>query len=259
MKFQIIASGSKGNMTYIETKETKILIDAGISLKEAKNRVSYPLEQIDVIIITHNHSDHIKYLPTIARHTNAVVYIQKGSLDNAPSAIKDKCEGMKFHYIEANKKYVFRDFIFFTLLLSHDVDCLGLICSNNKKTLGYITDTGFLPIPYLDLLKKVDALVIESNHDIELLANSDRHWSLKERIFSIQGHMSNLVCSQIVREIVSARKVKTIILAHLSEDCNSEELAVDTVLSALDGEFIPQIMVAYQYQATEMVELKNDD
>jgi phosphoribosyl 1,2-cyclic phosphodiesterase len=256
MKFCVLASGSKGNMTYIESSSSKILIDAGISYKEASLRSNIDFTNLDAILITHEHSDHICGLITMAKKTNAPIYVHEDTYNVIKSRYKEKLVGLKVSIIEANKKYQIKDLRFLTLRLSHDsACCLGFIFVDDKNSLGYITDTGFLPIPYIDLLKKVDALIIEANHDVEMLHNSNRPWMLKERILSIEGHMSNYISGQIIKTVLSAHKLKMLVLAHLSEECNTEEIAIDTILSTIEGDYLPKIMVAHQHQATPIIEV----
>ena len=107
----------------------------------------------------------------------------------------------------------------------------------------------------IDLLKKVDSLIIESNHDVEMLMNSNRPWYLKNRILSIKGHMSNKICGEVLNQVIEANNLKKIILAHLSEECNTEELAVDTVLENINSENIPEMYVAKQWVALPLLEV----
>lgn len=260
MKFNVLASGSKGNMTIIETENTKVLLDVGISMREAKKRTSEVLNDFDAIIISHEHTDHVRSLITFARQNDAYIYINKESFDVVKKRFKDKVIGLKVKFIEENTRYKIKDLNFLTLSLSHDThSCFGFIFFDKNTSLGYVTDTGFLPIPYIELLKRVDSLIIESNHDVELLHDSDRPWMLKERIFSVKGHMSNYICGQVLNSISSAGKIKLAVLAHLSEDCNTEELAVDTVLEAIEGEYIPRIIVARQNEATGFWNVKSGE
>jgi phosphoribosyl 1,2-cyclic phosphodiesterase len=260
MKFCVLASGSKGNMTYIESSESKILIDAGISYKDAISRTDIDLSNMDAIVITHEHSDHVNFLITVAKKTNACVYIQRDSFDVFAKRNKEKVIGLKVKFLEPNMKYMIKDLHFLTLRLSHDsTSCLGFIFSNGEGSIGYVTDTGFLPIPYIELLKRVDALIIEANHDIEMLHNSKRPWMLKERILSVKGHMSNYICGQVLNSVLETKKLKTIVLAHLSEECNTEELAIDTILKAIDGDYLPKLLVARQGEATGLIEVSNGD
>ncbi|HHU55835.1 MAG TPA: MBL fold metallo-hydrolase [Acholeplasmataceae bacterium] len=260
MRFNIIASGSKGNMTIIEGNDTRLLLDAGISLREAKRRFDFDHENFDGIIISHEHSDHVQFLITIAKRLKTTIYITKESFEVLLSRYKEKLIGLKFKYIEANTRYKIKNISFLTLRLSHDAaSCLGFIFFNETTSFGYITDTGFLPIPYINLLKRVDALVIEANHDVEMLHNSNRPWTLKERIFSVKGHMSNYICGQVLNSILEANKLKLIVLAHLSTECNTEELAVDTILELIKSDYIPKIVVAKQTEATGFLEVSNGD
>jgi len=105
MRFNILASGSKGNMTIIETEDTKVLLDAGISLQEAKKRNDYDYENLDAIIISHEHSDHIRFLISIAKKLKVTIYINKESFNNLLLRYKDQMIGMKVIFIEANTKY----------------------------------------------------------------------------------------------------------------------------------------------------------
>ena len=259
MRFQIISSGSKGNCTYIETEGTKILLDAGISMREISKRSEISLMDINAILITHEHSDHTSNLLTIAKKINATIYVEKETFEVIKRKNKNSFAGLKVCYIEGNKKYKINDLTFYTMLLSHDCSCcLGYIFINNNESLAYVTDTGFVSIPYINLLKKVDSLIIEANHDVEMLMESDREWYLKERILSIKGHMSNIICAEIVNKVLQTKKVNKIILAHISEECNDEKLAIDTVMNGIEGNYIPRIYVAYQRKALPILEVMGD-
>ena len=101
----------------------------------------------------------------------------------------------------------------------------------------------------------MDSLIIEANHDVEMLLNSDRHWYLKKRILSIKGHMSNQICGEILNKILVDGKLQKVVLAHLSEECNNEHLAVDTVLENIDNAESIELMVAKQWEALPKVEV----
>ena len=260
MHYQVLASGSKGNMTYIKTNQAQFFIDAGISYKELKRRLPNLSGQIDGIFISHEHSDHISGLLTIAKNLQSPIFLSKTTYNNIKNKFKDKIASLDIRIIEANNKYTISDTQIFTLKLSHDTQsCLGFIFASNKKSLGYITDTGFLPVPYLELLKKVNHLIIEANHDISMLNDSNRPWIVKQRTLSVEGHMSNYICGQIVKTIMEDGNLSCVVLANLSEECNTEELAVDTVLEALENSSkIPLIKVARQNEAIEMIEIEHE-
>lgn len=258
MRFCTIGSGSKGNMTYIETKEVKVLLDAGISLRDATKRTEadeIDYTHIDAVIITHEHSDHVKFLPTILKQTGATLYINQLSFDNLDQSIKEKISNIKIQFLEANKRYRICDLEFLTLKLSHDsANIFGYIFISEDKRLAYITDTGFFPIQYINLLKNIDALIIESNHDVTMLLESTRTWSLKERILSPQGHMSNYICQQILVNVLNERH-RIVVLAHISQECNSVEIIENEVISEVKKVYQGDIFIATQNQALKLYQL----
>ena len=259
MKFSVLASGSKGNLTYIESKYAKIIIDAGISYREATKRalqLNINLDDIDAIVITHEHRDHIGFLPSFLKRTQATLYINKDSLLNMNGGILERLDGYKVKFIEADKPFKIKDLTIVPLLLSHDsINCFGFHIINEHLRLTYITDTGFLPVKYFDHLADSHAIIIESNHDIELLHESNRPIELKRRILSAQGHMSNRICSQIIKAIISP-KIKYIVLAHLSEEVNTSELALGCVYSMIEPIYYEKILVAKQHEALQLLSLE---
>lgn len=256
MNFQVISSGSKGNLTIINTNEQTILIDAGISLKDMQSRIDYEINNIDAIFITHEHVDHIKYIESIARNYDAVIYINEDSFNKIKLKYFKDLAGLKFRFIKPNEQIKINTLKILPINLQHDVECCyGYIIVENNKAMAYCTDTGFIPLPYIEMLKKVDSIIIEANHDVEMLLHSNRPWLLKNRILSVKGHMSNKICGEIINKILEGNRLKTIVLAHLSEECNTEELAVDTVLENLTYENIPEIYVAKQKEALSIIEV----
>lgn len=258
MKFCTIASGSKGNMLYIETKNAKVLLDIGISLREATKRVEdkdINFNDIDAIIISHEHSDHVRFLPTFVKRTNAIVYINEASFNNISYSIKSKLDNINVKFIEENKKYKIKDLEIYTLKLSHDsINNFGFIFVEGNSRLAYFTDTGFLPLKYVEIIKDVDALIIECNHDITMLMESSRPANLKQRILSQNGHMSNQICLQILLSVLNERH-KIVLLAHLSEDCNSYDLVERDVIAEAKKICNTPIEIAMQYEASKIYEI----
>ncbi len=256
MEFCIIGSGSRGNMTYIRTAKTKIIIDAGISLLDASKRVDFDLGDIDAVLITHEHTDHTKFLPTILKRTNAILYINKLSFDSLSLDIKMKVINYRIKFIEENKKYRINDLEFSTLKLSHDsANIFGFVIEAENKRLAYVTDTGFFPIHYVNILKSVDAIIIEANHDITMLLESDRSWYLKERILSPLGHMSNHICGQILEAVLNSRQ-QYVILAHISLECNSFEIIDTEIVQVIKKTYQGEIVMAEQFEATRLYQIK---
>ncbi|HNZ49940.1 MAG TPA: MBL fold metallo-hydrolase [Bacilli bacterium] len=258
MKFCTIASGSKGNMTFVSTKATKIVIDAGISHLEAKKRLAgkdIDLQGLSAVLITHEHGDHVKFLVTFLKKTQAHLYISALSYQKLDEEIKQQLTSFSVHFMEANKRYQIGDLEFLTLKLSHDsVDILGFVFIEGSKRLAYVADTGFFPLHYLDLLKEVDGLIIESNHDVEMLLESDRSTALKERILSPFGHMSNFICQQILSAVINDRH-RVILLAHISEECNDFALIKRDIIDSLPSHEQLEIRVAGQWEASKVYEL----
>jgi len=252
MRFCVIGSGSKGNMTYIETKETKILIDAGISMLSAKKRLfeeDIDISNISAVIITHEHIDHVQFLPTILKRTGATLYINEESYNNLNDDLKYNIPPVKIKFLEPDTRYQIKDLDFLTLELSHDsVNNFGFIFINENKRLAYITDTGFFPLKYVDIIKNVDGLIIESNHDVGMLLESDRPWYLKERILSPHGHMSNHICLQLLLAILN-EKHKIVVLAHVSLECNSKEIIENEMIPEIQKVYNGEIVIAEQFRA----------
>lgn len=256
MRFCVIASGSKGNMTYVEAKDTRLLIDAGITLAAANKRCSdIDLSNITDILITHEHSDHIHYIDTVLKKTNANLYISKKSFMNLRKDLINRLKGYNIKFIEEESRYFIGDFEVLTLALSHDsADVFGYIINHQGKSLAYITDTGVFPNRYKDLLKTVDGLIIEANHNVEMLINSDRDIYLINRILSAKGHLSNQVCFEILNEYLTS-KTKYVILAHISEDCNNDECLDVEIISKLKDKYEGEILIARQREAIKVIEL----
>ena len=237
MKVIILASGSKGNCTYIETENTKILIDAGLSYNKLKERLlsfDILLDTIDAILITHEHIDHTMHLAQIKKRTKAKVYINESSYYNLPKTVSVNMSEHNVFFINPESKYNIGDIYFVPISLFHDTKSIyGYLFKIQKTNVAYITDTGHILPKYYALLKKMNVLILESNHDVEMLLNSNRDYRLKQRILSNNGHLSNEQCETILKEILTTN-TKYLVLAHLSEECNTEELALKHATSAIN-------------------------
>ena len=236
MKVIILASGSKGNCTYIETENTKILIDAGLSYNKLKERLlsfDILLDTLDAILVTHEHIDHTMHLAQIKTRTKAKVFINEASYYNLPKTVSANMTNHNVFFIEPVSKYKIGDINFVPISLFHDTkNIYGYLFKINNHNIAYITDTGHLLPKYYPLLKKMNVLILESNHDVEMLLNSKRDYRLKQRILSNNGHLSNEQCETILNAVLSDN-TKYLVLAHLSEECNTEELAIKHATNAI--------------------------
>lgn len=213
----ILASGSKGNATLVFNEETSILIDFGISKSELIEKLSSlgkNFADIDYFLFTHAHSDHIK--------SYEFTDIDKRYSLKGVVPLKDE------NTLKAYKEYVLGGFIVTPIKASHDVEpTCGYVIEDKESSLVYLTDTGKIGKRTFDLMKNRTFYIIESNHDVKMLMDSDRSDILKRRIVSTKGHLSNEDSAFYVSSLLGV-ETKTIVLAHLSEECNSPEKALKT-------------------------------
>lgn len=252
MKVIVLSSGSKGNTTYIETENTKILIDAGNTCKYILNKLdNYNIDpsKINAILITHTHSDHIKGLPVLLKKINPTVYITE--------KMHPYLEYLENYHIINEDIIKINDITIEVIKTSHDTeDSLGYIINNNDKSIVYITDTGYINQKYFNLLKNRDIYIMESNHDIEMLNNSSYPFATRQRILSDKGHLSNYDSAKYLANFIG-NKTKYILLAHLSEENNTKELAYHTLTDRLTKENlqVEHIIVTTQNKETEFISI----
>lgn len=253
MKIKIISSGSKANCTLISCGKTNILIDAGptasfISTELEKENLTP--KDIKAIIITHTHSDHIKGLQTFLKKTNAKVCVTE-------EKIEDIIKIVPASSIELIDKFFQLDDVFIELLpLSHDVSCDGMIIKYDDKELVYITDTGYVNKKYLPKLTNKDLYIVETNYNEEMLMNGPYPYLLKQRILGDSGHLSNRYTGKLLSKCIGPN-TKYVFLAHISENNNTYDLALEEVKDELkDIDFdVDKLIVTHQNTACEMVEI----
>ena len=231
MKFSVIGSGSKGNVTYLETKNTKILIDCGLSFKQINVRLKnqdLSLEDLDGVLITHEHSDHVAGLDVLLRRTETTVYLTETTFDSLNFRVKENLSQSQVSFITPFEKLIINDCEILPFSISHDAsDAVGFVIYAEGKKIVYITDIGYLPIKDFELLENADAYIFESNYDVTMLFTSDRPFYLKQRIDSVKGHMSNNDSAYNMAKLVGD-KTKQIVLAHPSRECNTAQVAIET-------------------------------
>ena len=216
MKITILASGSKGNSTLIELENTNILIDVGLPISNLEKRLNKKMPQIDILIITHTHIDHIKGLNSLLKKQNPEIYTIKNDLEE-----KTTSKNIKYDTKIKNKNFEIDLFE-----LSHDVPCIGINLKEitTNKELIYITDTGYIKQKYLKKYQNKDIYIIESNYDDNMIIEGTYPFYLKQRIRSDKGHLSNKNASNYISKLLGS-KTKHICLAHLSEENNTPEKA----------------------------------
>lgn len=241
MKITVLASGSKGNSTLIETKNHNILIDAGISLKELQKRLEKDIN-IDTLIITHIHSDHIKGLKSIYKKYKPTIYTKSEEIIQDYSL--NPCEDcIMLDDIEIN---IFN--------LSHDVSCIGLNIKEFDKELIYITDTGYLNQKILKKIADKDIYILESNHDVDMLMHGRYPFNIKQRILSDKGHLSNKDANKYLKKLIGDH-TSYIVLAHISEENNTEDLVYEEINKTLNDNNKVKIYIAKQQEKLETIEV----
>ncbi len=246
MKVSVLASGSKGNCTYIETNNTKVLIDLGMSnLYVEKKLISLGVnpDDINCIFITHTHTDHVAGLKVFIKKHHPKIFLTTKMYDELHDILND--------YEILEDKIVLDDLLVDYFKTSHDTDSVGYIFKNNDKEIVYVTDTGYLNMKNLKKLNNKDFYIFESNHDIELLMNNPHYpYQIKQRILGDKGHLSNIQCREYLKKIIGD-KTKYIVLAHLSEQNNNPNIALDNLKDITNI----KILVADQNESTELIEV----
>ncbi len=255
MKLCVLGSGSKGNCTYIEYKNTKILIDAGLSGLQIERRAvkeGISLYGLDGVFFTHEHVDHVNGIGVIAKKYNPDIFMSTGTLDNLHYKNYDKIAGSNIYKVNPLEEIEYKDIIITPITTSHDAsESVGYIIKLDNIKMCYITDTGFISENILDMIKNFDIYMIESNHEPEVLNMSSRPYYLKQRILSDKGHLSNLDCSYALSQVVGD-STKLVVLAHVSAECNTYDLPKEIlkkVFSELDKDIDFDVEVALQDQS----------
>lgn len=220
MNYYMLASGSKGNACIIEVGQTRLLIDCGTTksyLMQSFASLNLSFEDIDAVLVTHDHSDHTSQLK---HFTGTSVYCP------TPNAYRST-------HVEAYQRFTVGDASIFPIKTSHDAEhSVGYVIDGDGSKLVYVTDTGYIRESDLSYLVDADYYILESNHDPEMLMQTQRPYYIKQRILSDEGHLSNDEAGTILARVVSPR-TKEVVLAHLSDQANTESLALETVRSYL--------------------------
>ncbi|MDO5568720.1 MAG: MBL fold metallo-hydrolase [bacterium] len=249
MRVVVLSSGSRGNTTYIEINNIKILIDFGNSNKYVCDKLA-KLEvspsEIDYVFLTHTHNDHIKGLEVFLKKNNPTVFLTKTMHEKLPYL-------NKYKYLPTNVLTI-NNINIDIINTSHDVESRGYIISYEEKSLVYITDTGYINQKYFPLLKNKTIYIMESNHDVEMLMNGRYQFPLKQRILGDKGHLSNIDSAKYLEQLIGLN-TKYIILAHLSEENNNPHLAYETISTRLINKNINNIFIATQNKETETIEI----
>ncbi len=249
-----LASGSKGNCIYVGTKGAKILIDLGISYQSLRKRLSeigVRVEEIDAVLITHEHTDHISGLPLLVRKHNIPIFANKDTAKGIYHAYKITA---KFKIFTTAETFSYADLIFHPFSVPHDsMDPVGVTLQVGRYKIGVCADLGFAPSWVQKALKNCDYLYLEANHEPSMVHASFRPQTYKNRVLSRQGHLSNEACADLISHVFHPN-LKAVYLAHLSGECNSKELALKTIREYLEKkeQSVP-LLIAHQEVRSEAI------
>lgn len=228
-----LASGSKGNCIFLGTDHTKILIDAGLSAKATREKlalINVDIADIDAILITHEHTDHIQGLQTLALKYGIPVFANQETAKGIVEALRG-CP--KFKIFSTGETFEFGDLEIHPFSIQHDtMDPVAFTIRIGSMKLGFCTDLGFVTSLVQHQLQDCDYLYVEANHEPSMVHASSRPMIYKKRVLSRSGHLSNEDCGKLLSHIAHP-KLKNVHLAHLSSECNTPETAISVVQSIL--------------------------
>lgn len=265
MRMCSIASGSSGNCIYVGTDATHLLVDVGVSCKkteEGLGQLGLSGKDIDGILITHEHADHIGGLGVISRKFNIPIYATAGTID----AIKGvgslgSIDPSLFYTVAADEKMILKDITVNPMKISHDAaQPVAYRFQYGSERMAVVTDLGTYNEYTVECLKGMDVLMLEANHDINMLQVGPYPYYLKQRILGNKGHLSNELSGKLLSRILHDH-IKTVLLGHLSKENNLAELAYETVrleIAMADNPYKPNdfpIYVAKRSEPSQVVEL----
>ena len=232
----LLGSGSSGNCAFLETGETRLLIDAGLSGRQIRQRllsIGRAPEGLSGILVTHEHSDHVQGLAVLAARLNIPVYCNRLTQEAIERQLETKFDCRIF---STGASFEVGDVSVDTFSVPHDAsDPVGFLIRTDVGRIGFLTDLGHATKLVIERVRCANVLVLEANYDLKLLQEDTRRpWSIKQRILSRHGHLSNNAAAEVALQIVTA-ELRQLYLGHLSGDCNRPELAHRTVSESLHG------------------------
>lgn len=244
-----LGSGSAGNCALVESPQSRVLIDGGLSARQITLRLAelgVDPAQLDGILITHEHCDHVRGLEVLLKKFDIPIYANSLTAEALGPTIQKRAR-----IFQTGSEFCLKDITVQTFSVPHDAaEPAGFVLHESESVLGFCTDLGFATKLVLERLRFAQTILIETNHDEQMLQNDPRRpWSLKQRIMSRHGHLSNGAAASVLEQLLG-NGLRRAILAHLSRDCNSPEIAMTTVRGQLSraGDQTVEIFCASQDQ-----------
>ncbi len=255
----VLASGSRGNCALVASSATRILVDAGLSGRETFKRLrafGERTEEISAILITHEHSDHVAGLQRLATKLNVPVFLTAPVRDNDDNGAIPELP--KSEHFSAGRGFRVGDIEVMPFTIPHDAaDPVGFTFRAEGVKIGFATDLGYMPVSVRDHLRGCSVLVMESNHDVEMLRSGPYPWSVKQRVMSRVGHLSNESLAEFFSNDYDG-VAEYLILAHLSEQNNHPEIAraaAEQALGGRQGLWHNRVLLATQAEALQPIRL----
>ena len=279
VQFTILGSGSSGNCAYVETENCRVLVDAGFSPRQIRQRLAMigrAPENLSAILITHEHADHISGLFGLAEKFRIPIYCNRDTQEAIAWSLKERWNGkrdplfdgmektagdflekLEWRLFQTGDRFELNDVLVETFPIPHDAqDPVGFLLRTCAGNFGFVTDLGHMTKLVAERIRAANVLVLESNHDVRMLQDSNRSWTLKQRILGRHGHLSNEAAADAATEIMSDG-LKHLYLAHLSRECNKPELAMRVMAERLGkiGAAHVQLQLASQHEPCKTLQL----
>lgn len=255
MRFAVLGSGSKGNCTLVEAGSTRLLIDNGFSGKELIGRLhslGIAPESLTAIIVTHEHDDHVKGVGVVARRLNLPVYANEATHRGAEQRMGKIPGRLEFG---TGESFVIEELRVHPFSVSHDTsDPVGFVVSDGVCSMGYCTDTGKITRLMHHHLLQCQAVVLEANHDVQMLKEGPYPLPLQQRVLSSRGHLANTDSLTFAAQL-SEERLRLLVLAHLSEINNHPDLVLREAQQRLPGRGTLRVLLAGQGQASPLLEI----
>jgi phosphoribosyl 1,2-cyclic phosphodiesterase len=255
LRICILASGSSGNCTFVASASSAILVDAGLCAREIRRRLeglAVRPEDLAAVCVSHEHSDHTTGLRILSRKHGVPLYANAGTIEALSR--EDELKDLPWRVFTTGQPFHIGDLLVEPFSVPHDAyDPVGFVISGGGGRVGVVTDIGVATSLVRERLKHCQALVVESNHDEQMLQEARRPWHLKQRILGRQGHLSNRSAGELVAEVASPT-LSHVFLAHLSQECNRHDLAVQTVRQHLSraGHVHVRVCLTYPDRPSEI-------
>lgn len=250
MRFAVLSSGSRANATYLEGDGTAILIDCGLSARRACERLAglgVDPAALSAVVVTHEHSDHVFGLETLARKLRIPVYVNEGTARNLPRSLP------QMKTFETGVSFAVGNLQVTPFAISHDAaEPVAFTIASSGCRFGQATDLGRVTPLVRESLRGCEMLVLESNHDVRMLQECSYPWVLKQRIASSHGHLSNVSCGELLRDLAHPG-LRHVVLGHISENSNTPERALETVSALTRDVYSGSLICAGRHQSTSLI------